>query len=83
MFLALLFQLVFYYSSSFLVFNGTILKTKTGMAMKAAGDNQDFIASGINVDKQRIVGTMISTILGAVGIVVMHKVLVLSVISLL
>ncbi len=47
------------------------LKTRTGMAMKAAGDNPRFaVASGISVDKQRIIGTMISTILGGVGIIV-------------
>lgn len=61
--------LLFFFFSCFLM--ALFLKTKTGMAMKAAGDNPRFaIASGINVDKQRIVGTMISTILGAVGIVV-------------
>jgi len=61
--------LLFFFLSCFLM--ALFLKTKTGMAMKAAGDNPRFaVASGINVDKQRIVGTMISTILGAVGIVV-------------
>lgn len=47
------------------------LRTKTGIAMKAAGDNPKFaIASGINVDRNRIIGTMMSTILGAIGIIV-------------
>jgi simple sugar transport system permease protein len=45
------------------------LKTKTGAAMVAAGDNPKFAtASGINVDKQRTIGTVLSMVLGAVGI---------------
>jgi simple sugar transport system permease protein len=47
------------------------LRSKTGLAMKAAGDNPRFAAaSGINVDKYRIIGVTISTMLGAVGIIV-------------
>lgn len=47
------------------------LRSKSGFAMAAAGDNPKFaVASGINVDKSRIIGTMISTILGAVGIII-------------
>ncbi len=47
------------------------LKSRVGIAMKAAGDNPKFArASGINVDQSRIVGTVLSTILGAVGILV-------------
>ncbi len=47
------------------------LRTKTGMAMLAVGSNPRFAASsGINVDKFRLVGTVLSTALGAVGIVV-------------
>ncbi len=49
-------------------------RSKTGMAMKAAGDNPKFaLASGINVDRSRIIGTTLSTILGAVGIIVYHQ----------
>jgi simple sugar transport system permease protein len=45
------------------------LKSKTGAAMVAAGDNPKFAAaSGINVDKQRTIGTVLSMVLGAVGI---------------
>ncbi|WP_040212506.1 ABC transporter permease subunit [Clostridium polynesiense] len=48
-----------------------ILKTKKGMAMIAAGSNEKFaLASGINIQKSRIFGTVLSTILGAVGIIV-------------
>lgn len=47
------------------------MKSKTGAAMLAAGDNPKFAeASGINVDKQRTVGMIISTILGGIGILV-------------
>lgn len=46
------------------------LRSKTGIAMKAVGDNPRFaVASGISVNKMRIVGTVLSTVLGAVGIV--------------
>lgn len=47
------------------------LRTKAGITMKVAGDNPRFaMATGINVDKNRIIGTMLSTILGAIGILV-------------
>lgn len=46
-------------------------RTKTGIALKMAGSNTNFaLASGIDVNKQRIYGTILSTILGAVGILV-------------
>lgn len=47
------------------------LKSKTGVAMLAVGDNPRFaIASGINVNRQRMIGTVISTVLGGIGILV-------------
>lgn len=47
------------------------LQSKTGTAMSAAGSNPDFArASGVNVNKMRILGTAISTVLAGVGIVV-------------
>jgi simple sugar transport system permease protein len=47
------------------------MKTKTGVAMMAAGDNPKFAtANGIHVNKQRIIGTMLSMILGGIGIIV-------------
>jgi simple sugar transport system permease protein len=47
------------------------LKSKTGAAMLAAGDNPKFAAaSGINVDKQRTIGTVLSMVLGAIGIII-------------
>jgi len=46
-------------------------RTKAGIAMKASGDNPKFaLASGINVDNYRILGTIISTSLGAIGYIV-------------
>lgn len=48
-----------------------ILRSKSGVAMIAAGSNPKFAeASGINVDKSRLLGTMLSTIFGAVGIII-------------
>ena len=47
------------------------MRTKTGIAMRAVGDNQRFAAAtGINVDRMRIIGTMFSTVLAAIGILV-------------
>ena len=46
-------------------------RSKTGVAMAAAGNNPRFAqATGINVDKMRVIGTVLSTVLGAVGILV-------------
>ncbi len=46
-------------------------RTKIGLAVKAAGSNPRFAeASGITPDSTRVVGVVISTVLGAVGIVV-------------
>ena len=47
------------------------MRSKTGIAMSAAGNNPRFAeATGINVDRMRVIGTMLSTMLGAVGIIV-------------
>lgn len=47
------------------------LRSKAGMALKAVGDNHRFaVASGLNVNKYRMLGAVLSTVLGAVGIVV-------------
>lgn len=46
-------------------------RSKTGVAMLAAGGNPAFAAaSGINVDKMRVIGTTLSTVIAAVGIIV-------------
>lgn len=47
------------------------LRSKTGIAMRAVGTNQRFAeATGTNVDRMRTIGTMLSTMLGALGILV-------------
>ncbi|MCL1855222.1 MAG: ABC transporter permease [Clostridia bacterium] len=49
-------------------------RTKTGIAMQAVGNNPRFAeAAGINVDRMRIIGTTLSTMLGAVGILVFSQ----------
>jgi len=46
-------------------------RSKTGVAMQAVGNNPRFAeATGINVNRMRIIGTVLSTVLGAVGILV-------------
>ena len=46
-------------------------RSKTGVAMQAVGNNPRFAeATGISVNKMRIIGTTLSTMLGAVGIIV-------------
>lgn len=50
------------------------LHTKTGTAMTAVGSNPAFArASGINIDKMRILSVVMSTWLGAVGILVYEQ----------
>ena len=49
-------------------------RTKTGSAMTAVGSNPEFArASGINVNRMRTISVMLSTILGAVGILVYEQ----------
>ncbi|NMB24145.1 MAG: ABC transporter permease [Firmicutes bacterium] len=48
-----------------------VFRTKLGLAVKAAGSNPRFAeAAGIKPDKTRQVGVILSTVLGAIGIVV-------------
>lgn len=47
------------------------MKSKAGVMMRCSGENPVFGASlGINNDRERIIGTTISTVLGAIGIVI-------------
>ena len=47
------------------------MRSRLGMMMSAAGSNPEYArASGIDVEKMRVLGTTISTTLGAVGIIV-------------
>ncbi len=50
------------------------LRSRTGTAMTAVGSNPDFArASGVNVDKMRTISVILSTFLGAVGIIVYEQ----------
>jgi len=61
--------LLFFALCCFLVW--LFMRSKTGIAMSAAGANPRFAAAtGINVDKMRILGTTLSTMIAAVGIIV-------------
>lgn len=61
--------LLFFALCCFLVW--LFMRSKTGIAMSAAGANPRFAAAtGIDVDRMRIVGTVLSTVLAAVGIIV-------------
>lgn len=52
------------------VFMWLFMRSKTGIALSAAGSSPTFTrSSGINVNKMRIIGTALSTALGAIGIV--------------
>ena len=47
------------------------MRSKTGIAMSAVGSNPRFAqASGISVNRMRIIGTIVSTVLAAIGILV-------------
>ncbi|MDO5726226.1 MAG: ABC transporter permease [Tissierellia bacterium] len=47
------------------------LRTKSGNSLSVAGSNANFARSnGINVDRQRLIGTIISTVCAAIGIIV-------------
>lgn len=46
-------------------------KSNNGLSMRVAGSNEKFaLSNGIDVDKQRIKGTVMSTVLAAIGIIV-------------
>lgn len=61
--------LLFFFLMCFLVW--LFMRSKTGMAMSAAGANPMFAkAAGINVNKMRLVGTVLSTVLASIGILV-------------
>jgi simple sugar transport system permease protein len=50
------------------------MHTKTGTAMTAVGSNPEFArASGIEVDRMRTISVVLSTVLGAVGILVYQQ----------
>jgi simple sugar transport system permease protein len=53
---------------------GVFLRSKTGTAMTAVGSNQDFArAGGVSADKMRLISVMVSTVFGALGILVYQQ----------
>lgn len=61
--------LLFFALLAFMVW--LFFRTKSGTAMKVAGSSEAFaISNGINVNKQRIKGMVMSTVLAAIGIIV-------------
>ena len=64
--------ILFFIFVAFLVF--VFVNSKTGVALRAVGDNPNFArASGINVDRSRMIGTVLSTVLAAVGTIVFSQ----------
>lgn len=71
----------FYFPTGMFIFFGLMLflvwaffRTKTGTAITAVGSNPEFArASGINVNKMRTISVMLSTVLGAIGILVYQQ----------
>jgi len=62
-------MLLFFGFMCFLVW--LFFRTRTGQAMSAVGQNPEFArASGVSVDRMRVLSVMLSTVLGAVGIIV-------------
>lgn len=46
-------------------------RSKKGLSMRVAGSNEKFaLSNGIDVDRERIIGTIMSTVLAAIGIIV-------------
>ena len=63
---------LFFALMAFLVW--LFMRSRTGTAMTAVGSNPEFArASGVNVDRMRTVSVMLSTMLGAVGILVYEQ----------
>lgn len=65
-------SLLFFAALAFLMW--AFLHTKTGTAMTAVGSNPTFAkASGINIDKSRMISVILSTWLGAIGILIYQQ----------
>jgi len=61
--------ILFFFVLCYLVY--LFINSKTGVALRATGDNPNFArASGINVNRSRIIGTALSTVLASTGIIV-------------
>ncbi len=65
-------MILFVFLCAFIVY--LFFRSKTGTAMTAVGSNPDFArAGGVSVDRMRTVSVIVSTILGAVGILVYQQ----------
>ncbi|MBQ7560209.1 MAG: ABC transporter permease [Synergistaceae bacterium] len=65
-------MLIFFAVMAFLVW--VFMRSKTGTAITAVGSNPEFArASGVNVDKMRTISVVLSTVLGAIGIIVYEQ----------
>ena len=50
------------------------MRTKTGTAMTTVGSNPEYArASGVNIDKMRTLSVILSTVLGAIGIIIYEQ----------
>ena len=50
------------------------MRTKTGTAMATVGSNPEYArASGVNIDRMRTISVILSTVLGAIGIIVYQQ----------
>lgn len=50
------------------------MRTKTGTAMTTVGSNPEYArASGVNIDRMRVISVILSTVLGALGIIVYEQ----------
>ena len=50
------------------------MKTRTGTALTAVGSNPEFArASGVNIDRARIISTVLSTVIGGIGILLYQQ----------
>jgi len=65
-------MILFFMFMCFLVW--AFFKTKTGTAMTAVGSNPDYArASGISVNKMRVVSVVLSTMIAAIGMIVYQQ----------
>ena len=50
------------------------MRTKTGTAMTTVGSNPEYArASGVNIDRMRTISVILSTVLGALGIIIYEQ----------
>jgi simple sugar transport system permease protein len=65
-------MLLFFFLCCFLVW--VFFRSKAGIAISAVGSSNAFAeASGLNVNKNRVLANIVSTILGAVGIIIFSQ----------